>query len=226
MSSVPPFSTKEPDRYQATRIFTRVDGDSGPAPPDVTRIFVAHDGDKRREDYDSDTDFRTSYLEIPAGTFILLPEKKLYAAIKSPSLALPNQQPDQQSDTDADFSPERLLNETPGQARYEKLGVEKLDGQNATKYRVTRVAATNGTESSTATLIWIDETLGMPIRSETDSADGNHHAKLTIELRDIKLQVDPKLFELPKDYKLVEYSEFLDQLRRTRFGGNKERARP
>lgn len=227
LSSVPPFSTREPDRYQAMRVITSVDGDSGTA-PSITRILLARDGDRRREDYDSDTDFPTSYLETAAGTFILLPAKKLYVDIKSTSggLALPNQKPDQNSDTDADFSPERLLNETPGQARYEKLGVEKLDGQDTTKYRVTRVAATNGTEAPTATLIWIDETLGMPIRSETDSANDNHRAKLTIELREIKLQVDPQLFELPKDYKQVEYSEFLDQLRQTRFGESRERAKP
>src|SRR5260221_340402 len=72
VSSVPPFSTREPARYQATRIITSVDGDSS-QPPNVTRSLIARDGDKRREVYDSDTDLQTSYLEIPPGSFVLLP---------------------------------------------------------------------------------------------------------------------------------------------------------
>ncbi|HXM34601.1 MAG TPA: hypothetical protein VN920_05405, partial [Pyrinomonadaceae bacterium] len=72
VSAVPPFSTKEPDRYQAVRIVTSVDGAAGPAPTSVTRILIARDGNRRREDYDSDTDLRTSYLELPSGTYVLL----------------------------------------------------------------------------------------------------------------------------------------------------------
>ena len=201
VSAVPPFSTKEPDRYQATRIITSVDGEAGPIPPSVTRILIARDGDRRREDYDGDTDLRTSYLELPSGTFVLLPSEKLYADIKyaSPRFALPGQ-PD---DADADFFPERLLNETPGAARYEKLGLENLDGRTTTKYRVTSGGAINETERQTVTLIWIDEGLGMPVRSETEVSDGNSHSKLIVELRDIKTQVDPSLFELPRDYRKV-----------------------
>jgi len=66
------------------------------------------------------------------------------------------------------------------------------------------------------TLIWIDETLGMPIRSEAVSAVGDRHSKLTVELRNIKLQLDPNIFELPQDYKKVEYSELSKQLKEIR----------
>ena len=118
------------------------------------------------------------------------------------------------------------MNEAIDKTSYEKLGVEKLNDRLTTKYRVTSVAPSTGTESRTVTLIWIDEALGMPVRSETASADADHQAKLTTELRDIKLQVDPKLFELPNDYKQVAYSEFLDQWRQARSGGNIERGKP
>jgi len=219
-SSLPPFSTKEPNRYQATRIITTDDNEAGAATPRETRVLIARDGDRRREDYDSDADFRTSYLETPAGTFILLPTRKVYADLNSAAadLVLPTQQYDERND--AAFSAERLLSKTPGQTRYEKMGVEQRNGQLTTKYRVTSAGPT-GTESATETLIWIDETLGMAIRSETSSANGSQHVKLATELREIKLQVDPKQFELPKDYKLVAYSEFLNQWRQTQ-SANKE----
>jgi hypothetical protein len=214
-SSVPLFATKEPDRYQATRIITTVENDA--APPGITRILIARDGERRREDYETEPDVHTSYLEIAAGAFVLLPSKKLYADIRSaPGFALANQRDARQDDSDADFSTDRLLNETAGVARYEKLGSEKLDGRATTKYRVTNGTATNGSEPPTVTLIWIDETLGMPIRSESEGFEGNHHSKLTMELRDIRTQVDPVLFELPKDYKKVEYSKFADEVQQAR----------
>lgn len=226
VSSVPPFSTREPNRYQATRIITSNDNASPSAPPSVTRILIARDGEQRREDYDSDTDFRTSYLETAAGTFILMPGKRIYANLNSAAeeLNLPFQQPGQQSD--ADFSPDRLLNDSPGQTKYEKLGVEKLNEQVTTKYRVTNLATNNGTENPSITLIWIDEPLGMPVKTETESVAGNLPARLTTELRDIKLKVDPTLFEIPRDYQQVGYSEFLEQWRQVRSSASKQPAKP
>jgi len=210
--SVPPFSTKEPERYQATRIIT-IDGADSTV-PNVTTIRIARDGDRRREDYESETELQTSYIETPAVTFILLSAKKLYAAVDSASARAGPV--DQTEDNGVDFSPERLLNESNAVARYEKLGTESVAGQITTKYRVTSGTATNGTEAGTVTLIWIDETLGMPIRSEAVSAVGERHSKLTVELRNIKLQLDPNIFELPQDYKKVEYSELSKQLKEIR----------
>jgi outer membrane lipoprotein-sorting protein len=227
LSSVPPFASKEPDRYQATRIITNFENGAEQVPPGVTRILIAKDGDRRREDYETDTNFSTSYLEIAAGTFILLPSKKLYADIKSaPEIAFPNQREAQVDDTDAEFSADRLLNETPGVARYEKLGSEKLEGRETTKYRVTNGLATNGTEPPTVAFIWIDETLGMPVRSETEGFESNHHSKQTIELVDIRQQVDPGLFELPKDYKRVGYSQVANELKQAREVRSKESPGP
>jgi hypothetical protein len=45
----------------------------------------------------------------------------------------------------------------------------------------------------------------MPIRSETITAGGDHSSKLTVELRDLKRDVDPRLFDLPNEYKKAGY---------------------
>ena len=63
-----------------------------------------------------------------------------------------------------ELSPDQLLNEAHAPATYEKLGTETLAGRTTTKYRVVVVT---GTESQNETLMWIDEALGMPVRSET-----------------------------------------------------------
>jgi outer membrane lipoprotein-sorting protein len=212
--SAPPFATKEPDRYQAMRVITTVvsEPDGVQAEPKVTRVAIARNGDKRREDYDADTDFRTSYLEIPEGTFVVLYAKKVYAEIKaSGNAAAPSQPVGEQSDSGADFSLDILLNEA-NSARYEKLGSENLDGHTVTKYRVTGATGRNETAATTVTLIWIDEALAIPIKSETEVSDGSHRSKVTTELRDIQLQVDLKLFALPPDFKRVETAQLRDLL--------------
>lgn len=226
-SLVPPFSTKEPDHYQATRIITSVEyrnGAADGAPETVTtKMLIAHDGEKRREEYNS-AEATTVYLEIPTGRFVLLPSKKLYADLSLASSDLDSTDP--QSDVYSEFSPERLLNETRSLARYEKLGAETLDGRRTTKYRVTTADPTNGPEDGNVTLIWIDESLGMPIRSETISAGGDHSTKLTVELRDLKREVDPQLFDLPKDYKKVDYRQLQAAIKQARDAQSVENLEP
>jgi outer membrane lipoprotein-sorting protein len=118
------------------------------------------------------------------------------------------------------------LNETRALARYEKLGAETLDGRRTTKYRVTTADPTNGPEDGNVTLIWIDESFGMPIRSETISADGDHLTKLTVELRDLKREVDPQLFDLPNDYKKADYRQLQATLKQARAAQSVENSEP
>lgn len=209
--SIPPFSTKEPDRYQATRIITSVEDKNGSVVTVSKRILIARDGDRRREEYASGANETVVYLETPEGRFVLAPAKKLYAdlnlAVADPgSFTAPNDA--------ADFSPERLLNESPAVARYEKMGAETIEGRATTKYRVTAVDTASGVES--VTLIWIDDALGMPVRSETSSTASDHTVKVTVELRDLKQTIDPGIFELPKDYLKVEYRRLFAEMSQVR----------
>ena len=227
VSSVPPFSTKEPERYQATRIITTVEYRNGSADstPEtvIAKMLVARDGEKRREEYNS-AEATTVFLEIPTGRFVLLPSKKLYSDFSLASSDLDSLDP--QSDVRSEFSPERLLNETRAPARYEKLGAETVDGRIITKYRVTTADPTNGPEDGSVTLIWIDESFGMPIRSETISAGGDHSTKLTVELRDLKREVDPRLFDLPNDYKKADYRQFQAAIKQARVAQSVENSEP
>src|SRR3977135_2122770 len=49
--SIPPFSTKEPDRYQATRFTTNVEDRNGSVVTQSSKIMIARDGASRREEY-------------------------------------------------------------------------------------------------------------------------------------------------------------------------------
>ena len=77
VSSTPPFQTKEPDRYRATRTVTIVAANGQTV---TTKNLIARDGDLRRNE--SQVASKTiAYLETPEGRFVLLPDEKIYAEI-------------------------------------------------------------------------------------------------------------------------------------------------
>ena len=217
-SSTPPFSTKEPERYQARMVIKGSLGDEVASVPGLSsltnnQVTIARDGDKRRVDYDLLPGMRMSYLQLPTGNFILLPARKVYAEIKQEEIN--SAMPAPPKGIGSEFSPDKLNNEARLEgADYEKLGAEEVNGRMATKYRVRTTGQTGEAKNvTTETLIWVDESLGMPIKSETTIAGATATgSKYTMELRDIKQDVDPALFELPQGYKKVEYREMFAQM--------------
>ena len=202
--TTPPYSTSEPERYQATRVLrsqastpsTTPSGENG-----TSTILIARDGAKRREEYVSPDNERVVYLETSAGRFVLLPGSKVYAALESDqnvsggALTEPAGEPEV-------VSTDELLNEVDHGAKYQSLGTEVVEGRATTKYRVTTAKASGEANRQSETLIWIDEALGMPVRSET--TDGSESSvKVIMELKDITLKVDEHLFEIPRGYTKV-----------------------
>lgn len=120
----------------------------------------------------------------------MVPQEKIYAEITGP--------------TSSASAPEGLeevyVHTAPIQSVYENLGTEMINGTNAIKYKVTVNSSNNGSVSQTETLIWIDEGLGMPVKSVTRSAAGTR----TMELSQISQAVDRALFEIPKGFQKVE----------------------
>ena len=187
ISSTPPFQTKEPERYSATRTITTVTAEGKTV---VTKTSIARDGEMRREE-----SAKKIVLDLPEGRFILLPDDKIYADLATDTNLT--------DDDEEEVSPERLLHDDAINTSYQKLGTESIHGRNATMYRIVVNSSAPGNVSLTETLIWIDETLNMPIRSETTSKG----TKITMELSDVALAVDKRVFQIPDDYKKVTFSE-------------------
>ena len=203
-SSTPPFPTKEPERYQATRVVRT--GESSPGSSDLSAVetrtsttFIARDGDKRREEYHSRSGEKIVYLEIPPRRYVLLPSNRTYADLDSVEAATEASE----LQKEAEISPDRLINEARPETHYQKLGIENLGGRTTTKYRVTLDQTTNGNIVSRETLVWVDEALGMPIRSLTRETGHDHSSEVMTELKDMSLDIDQGLFQLPRDYKRV-----------------------
>jgi hypothetical protein len=214
-SRTPPFSTKEPERYVATMVVTGSLGGNTPVIPGISNLLsrelkIARDGERRRVDYELIPGARMSDLQTPAGHYMLLHSKKLYAEIK------PGEAGDltaAASNLPSDFSPDKLINEQSPGANYEKLGTEVVNGRTTTKYRVTTKGKGEASGVQTETIVWVDESLGMPVKSETTSTgERASGSKVTMEMRDIKQEVDPSLFELPQDYKKVTSEEITAQM--------------
>ena len=206
VSKTPPYSTREPERYQATRVITSQASTSSTTPSlanQTSKILIARDGVKRREEYLSPDHEHMVYLETSAGRLILLPDSKVYAMLESDQNESRGAPTDPAGES-AVVSTDELLNEIDPGAKYQSLGTEVLGGRATTKYRVTTAKSLRETNRQSETLIWIDETLGMPVRSETTEGSESS-VKVIMELKDISLTVDEHLFEIPGDYKKVAF---------------------
>ena len=196
ISSTPPFQTKEPQRYQATRTIT-ITGDEKTL---VTTTSTARIGDRRRQESEMYSR-RVVHLDLPEGRFILFPDEKIYAEVTGGFNTL--------TDDVIGITAEWLLHEDTSVTSYQKLGKEVVAGRNATKYKtiVNISNAENVTQSET--LIWIDEALNMPIKSETTSTRG---PRVTMELSSVTLDVDARLLQVPNDYEKVAIGELRRRL--------------
>jgi len=196
ISSTPPFETEEPDRYRATRTITTV-SDNGPTI--VTKYSIARDGEQRREESETSGQ-RVVYLTLDGERFILLPDEKVYAPVAN----------DDVNSGEQETSPDRLLHTelvTPG---YQKLSDETIAGRKLQKYRVVVNNSAGQNVSLGETLLWFDEALHMPVKTEMNSPNGT---RVTTELSDVALEVDPKLFEIPKDFQKIDFNKLRARLK-------------
>ena len=200
VSSTPPFQTKEPERYSALRTITIVNAAGETL---VTKTSVARDGESRRNE-SKVASKTTVYLDVPEGKFVLLPEEKVYADLTDESRISADKDEDGLSS-----SPDALLHTDAGSTSYQKMGAESVAGRNANKYRIVVNSSAAANVSQSETLMWIDEALQMPVRSETKSADGT---RVTMEVSEIKLEVDGNLFRVPEGYKKLTFAELRNRL--------------
>jgi outer membrane lipoprotein-sorting protein len=203
----PPFSTKEPDRYGATRVVTVAESatDNSVNKTQTTSVLIVRDGNQRREEYEAGALGRLVFMENRAGRYIILPQAKLYADANEPSSVA--QVAELQVEAEL-ASPDLLLHESNFAVQYQKLGTEGIAGRTATKYKVVNSSAT-GSES----FIWVDETLGMPIATQSMSANGNSSTRVSMELQAISTEVDSRTFALPADYRKVGAAQILAMVR-------------
>ncbi len=178
-----PFSTREPDTFQAEIVVTS--GDT------VSSTFIARSGERRRVEFDSGKRSRLAYV-LNEKAFLILPERSKFSEV-------PPGSPFSTDDWSA-FLTDRWLSETTD-ATFEKL---ETSGS-AVRYR-----AKMGGAGKSEAIITVDESTGIPIRQEFYSiADGVPTLTMTFEVRNLKLSADDSLFSVPNGFVKVERSELL-----------------
>lgn len=191
-----PFSTKEPDIYQVEIVLTNyASGEKS-----ERKTFAARRGEKSRFDYES----KISFLQLSANEkFLIHTGKKIYGESQ-----IVNGFPAAADESLQSFLSSKWLTEK-ADARFERLGAEN----NLTKYRVV-LAESQASEA----LIYVDENFKIPVRQEFYSNVGERrNLVFSMELRNLRLEADEKLFDLPKDFKKVSTEEFQKMIWREKF---------
>lgn len=196
VSSTPPFQTKEPERYQATRTITLTADEKTV----VMTTSTARIGERRRQESE-EFSRKVVYLDLPEGRFILFPDEKIYAAVTGELNTL--------TDEVVGITAEWLLHEDAGITSYQRLGKEVVGGRNTNKYKTVVNISNGGSVTHSETFIWVDEVLNMPIKSETTSTQG---PRITMELSNVTLDVDETLLQVPNDYEKVAIGELRRRL--------------
>ncbi len=184
-----PFASKEPEVYQAEIVLTNYAG--GEKSERV--LFTARRGDKLRFDCENKISSLQSGEDI---RFLIYNGKKIYAESQTNSAASGDV-----VNAAKDFLTVEWLNEKHG-AKFENLGAEN----GLTKYLVSLADAPN---KNSETFIFVDENLKIPVRQEFYTISGGQKVLVfSMEIRNLRLEADDKLFELPKDYRKVSSNEF------------------
>lgn len=176
-----PFSTKEPETF-TVEIVASTGGVE-------RKTLMARSGAKRRYDYDAGEEHRRTVI-VSDKTYVLLPAKKVY----TDNAAAANQPAG-----DPLGDPFAWLYAKP------EVAVEALGVQDGLMKYLVRLAESNSSEI----YIYVDETIGLPVKQEFFSVIGDTRTlQYIMELRNFRPEADGSAFEIPKDLRRVSFEEF------------------
>jgi hypothetical protein len=180
-----PFSTREPDIYQA-RIVVTAGG--------VKRVtLVAKNDQQRRSEYNFGEKGAAVWLRTDKN-YLALPDKKIFTEQAPPAGFT--------SSEGLDSLTVEWLN-IKAVSKFEDLGTEN---------GLRKFSAKLNESDSSEVFIFIDEASGLPVKQEYYSINGGQRDLLySIELQDLRLEAGDELFTIPKDYRKVSIEEFRRQ---------------
>jgi hypothetical protein len=206
-----PFSTKEPTVYQADIVVSFPVGPAGDAAAEQ-KYFVARDAETRRTDYELSDKDTLSVLEKPEGKTLALLQQKKCSTEDPGSSGISVQS--QTGSLRESLTTGWLAEDIP--ANFADLGKEDVGEKQLAKYRV-RFEKRGNVESQSEALVWVDPDMNMPVRTELyDLKDGQQLNKVSTEFRNLKLAVEPGVFDLPPGCQIIPAKEMQKILRQLR----------
>jgi len=150
-------------------------------------VYLEHDGDK--------------YVEFPGrNSYALLDQQTL--GITLPNLSL--------------MSPSDIVAKLREHTAYQNLGPAELDGHTAIKYGFTKSlnTSTNAGTVNTNSVVFVDQATGLPLRAEIiGNASNGAGVRVMIETRNLDLNPQASLFDVPSNMRKVSGRELRDQIR-------------
>ncbi len=185
LKSDAPFSTKEPENFQAELIVTANGAED--------KTFAARSGGRRLSIYNFGKKNQFSIVQTADGkSFALIKDKKIYAENVGENVAAETENP-------FAFLTDEWLSQK-SDAKFERLGAEN----DLTKYR-----AVLGENGKSEALIWIDEKIGLPVKQEFYSVSGEQKTlNFTFEIKNFASPVNDNIFEISPDFRKVPIEEF------------------
>ena len=204
---------KEPTAYQATVTLKleSVGGQQNIVLPTLS-ANVARSGNDRRMEFAMPAGATVVFLDKAGTNYLILPEKKQYATLDRDSLGF---------DVRRMLMPEQIVDQVKNAQGMERIGEEKYNGRNVTKYRYNTVADTQTKAGQVATdsFLLVDTETGLPLRSETVSqsqsggnVQGYNGIRIITEISDIKTETPTELFAEPTAFQKVESEQVRSQV--------------
>jgi hypothetical protein len=171
---------------------------------------VARSGDDRRVEFKLPDGSPLVYLDHNNKHYVILPSRKQYAELT-------------QEATGVQFhkliTPGQLVSDLKNIRGVEKVGEGPLDGRSADKYRYSAQTNTNtkAGEVKAEAFVYVDKETGLPLRAEmlaesSGDVKGVKAARVVAEMKDIKTDVAPTLFEPPTGYDQVAPEKVRQQI--------------
>jgi len=203
--------TREPDKYAATLVFTlqTQGGDNTMGIPPLS-LQVARSGDDRRLDFKLPDGSPLIYLDHDNRHYIILPSRKQYAELTRESTGIQFQKL---------LTPGELVESLKNLRGIQRAGDETYNGRAAEKYSYSRTAETNtkAGEIQANAYVYVDKETGLPLHAEINAESsgdvkGVNSARIVAEMRDIKTDIDPSMFQTPPDYQNVPPEKVRQQI--------------
>ena len=204
-------NTREPDKYSATLVFSieTEGGDKAIGIPSLA-VQVARNADDRRVEFKLPDGSPLVYLDHNNRHYVILPARKQYAELT-------------QEATGVQFhkliTPGQLVEDLKNIRGVERVGEGPMNGRNAEKYRYRASTNTNtkAGEVKAEAFVYVDKETGLPLRAEmlaesSGDVKGVKAARVVAEMRDIKTDVAPTLFEPPAGYEQVAPEKVRQQI--------------
>ena len=204
-------NTREPDKYAATLSFSieTQGGEKAIGIPNLS-MQVARSGDDRRVEFKLPDGTPLIYLDHDNRHYVILPTRKQYAELSKEATGI---------QVHKLLTPGQLVEDLKKIKGLERAGEGPMDGRTAEKYRysASRETNTKAGEVKAEAFIYVDKETGLPLRAEllaesSGDVKGVKAARVVAEMRDIKTDVDPAMFQTPAGYEQVAPEKVRQQI--------------